>query len=830
MNHITQAIRDVRRDWRLTDVRLLVVALMVAVTAVTTVSFFTQRVDHAMRQQATAMLGADLIIQSSRPIPASYQQLADSSGLQSVIVTEFPSVAISGDHSALAQIKAVGSGYPLRGHLEIASRRGEPGLPATHIPPPGEAWVEDRVMLKLEQYALSPNSLISLGNSTFRITQLITFEPDRGGSAFQLAPRILINHIDLPATGLISPASRASYKLLVAGEKNLIETFDDKLAKNLQPYERLQSLDDGRPEISDALSRASRFMALASMLTVILSGAAVALAAHGFSQREINRVAILRTLGAVRKTLWINYSLRLFTLLCAATLIGSLIGFIAQLVLAYILEDWLQTHLPATSLAPLLTGFGTAALTLAGFALPPVMRLLQTPPMRILRSDISAPPLSIWLTLLLMAATIMALLAWQANDWALANRVFGGIIAALGIILLGAWLIITMIRVLLRPGGGRWRFGLANLSRFRSRSTLLIATFATGILTLTLLGSVRGDLINAWENNVPLDAPNFFLINIQPEELSPLQQFLAQRQIKATQLYPLVLGRLLKINDREVTAADFKTDRAKRMVNREFNLSASSELSLGNTIIEGQWFTQDDKDGLSIEEGIAQTLGLKLGDSLVFDVAGEPLEARITSLRKVEWNTMQPNFFVMLPTRIIQQLPATYITSLFVPDSDKRFSTDLVKQFPSVTTLDVKAILLQVRRIIDQASRAVEYVFLFTLLAGIVVLIAAIQTQRSERRQEIALLKSFGAASQQIRHAVAVEFALIGGLAGLLGSSLATLIGWMLASQVFDLSYSISWMQIIIATLAGSLLTAMVGLLVVRQMLRTQPMVLLQDS
>lgn len=827
MNYVIQALRDARRDWRLTDVRLLVLALVVAVTAVTSVSFFTNRVDRAMRSEATALLGADILVQSSRPIPETYSASAQDAGLNTAWVTEFPSVAIAGDNSVLAQVKAVSDEYPLRGSLNIALQRGEAGEPADGIPASGEVWVEERVLLQLE---LQPNAMIELGNSRFRVSRLITFEPDRGGSVFQLAPRILINDKDLQATGLLTPASRASFRLLIAGEEEPRNGFQARLKTRLKPYERLQSIDDGRPEIANALNRASRFMSLAAMLTVVLSGAAVALAANSFSQREITRVAILRTLGAERTTLWLNYGLRLLVLLTLAAITGSLIGYFAQSILGYVLQDWVQVTLPAPNLTPLLTGFGTAALTLAGFALPPVLRLLQTPPMRILRSEITAPPLSIWLTLLLMAATIMTLLAWQAGDWKLATRVFGGIVIALGVILACSWGVIALIRKLPLPGGRNWRFGLANLSRFGKRSSLLIAVFSTGILTLTLLGGVRDDLMQAWENNVPDDAPNHFLINIQPDELGDLRTFFADRSLNTKKLYPMVRGRLLKINEHEVSADDYSEDRPKRLVNREFNLSADPKLPDANTIVAGKWFEPDSEEGFSVEEDIAKTLGFGMGDTLVFDIAGEQLSKTITSLRKVQWDTMQPNFFVMTPPAIIQQLPATYITSLFVPAEDKQFATDLVKRFPGVTTLDVKAILQQVRRIIDQASRAVEYVFLFTLLAGIVVLLAAIQTQRTERRQEIALLKSFGAPGKQIRSAVAAEFALIGALSGLLGSSLAVLSGWILASQVFDLSYSVSWSQIFLAALLGALFTGLVGMIVVRQMLDTQPIVLLQES
>lgn len=814
------------RDWRLTEIRLLLLALVTAVMAVTAVSFFTDRVNRAMQIQATALLGADLIIRSSRPLDDALFSKAEASALKSAQTTEFTSMALANSKSQLVQVKVVTAGYPLRGGLEVSESLEQTSHVAETIPAPGEAWTELRV---LQQLGLQPGDSISLGNTNFRLTKIITFEADRGGSAFQLAPRIMINQQDLAATGLLTPASRATFKLLVAGETTEVKRFKKQVEPSLKPYEQIQTIKEGRPEVNSAIERASRFMALASMLTVILSGVAVALAAYGFSQRETITVAVLRSLGATRKKLTINFIQRLLTLIFLATVIGSSLGFMAQLILNNILQDWLQTTLPAPRAWPILTGLATATITLSGFALPVFVKLINTPPMHILREDTASRSLNTRTSLLSISFALFILLGWQAGDFKLAGWVFLGITTALLIMLSIAWVMILLLRKLPSHSRYGWRLGAVNIGRFSRRSALLIAAFGTAFLTLTLLTTVRGDLLKAWENSVPEDAPNHFLINIQQDELKSLEAFFQERGIDEFNLYPIIRGRLTTINNDVLRPDEYVNPRAQRMASREFFLSSTQDLPKSNQIIEGQWF-KDGSPGLSVESGIAETLGFGLGDRLTFDVAGTEVSAVISSLRKVQWDTMKPNFFVIASPGLLDQLPTNYITSIRVADSDKTFVTELVQKFPSITPLDVTSIIKQVRRVMNQASNAVEYVFLFTLLAGIVVLMAAIQTQRTERRQEIAILKTLGASKKKIQTAIISEFLILGAAAGLLGSLLAIIIGWVLANQVFQLEYSINILSMLPAIIVGSLLLCGVGLLIIRKLLHTSPVQLLQRT
>lgn len=828
---ITATLKRALRDWRLRETKLLLLALVVAVLSVTSISFFTDRVERAMSLQGTALLGADMLVSSSRPISEPVQQLA--AAYQRVKLVEFPSVVISGEESLLTEVKVIGKGYPLRGSLESSAVLGAVGSPTQGIPAIDEAWAAAEVFYQL---GISPGDTIQLGNSRFKLTRIITLEMDAGGSVFRVAPRIMINLDALPQTGLITPASRATYKLLIAGEEAQMLRLRKPITTALGPAESLQTVEQGRPEITGALGRAVRFMKLASVLTIIIAGAAVALAVVSYTNRETRSIAVLKTMGATRRRLWQEYLLRFALLVIAATLLGSALGYAAQGVLSQLLSDWLNIDLPPPGLRPFGAGLISAILTLAGFALPPIIRVIQTPPMRVMREESSAPRAGVWLSASSMGLAMAGFLIWQAGELKMAALVFAGVLATLAL-MLGIARLTTLIfrRIHVRHGRG-WQLGLANIGRYGRRASLLITTIGIGIFALSLLGAVREDLISAWQSRVPIDAPDHFLINIQETELEAMENFLQQRKLDDYQLYPMIRGRLRAINTQIVTVDSFADHQAKDSVRRELNLSTSKTLPGGNNIVQGQWFenntlfnTEKAEALISVEAEIASQLGVGLNDTLQFDIAGKPFKARISSLREVQWDTMQPNFYIMAAPGALDDYAATYITSVRVDPNDTRFTAELVKTFPGVTVLDVRAILKQVQSIISQVSRAVEVVFAFSLLAGLVVLLAAIQTQRNDRRQEIAILKTLGASQRQIKLSVATEFMVLGALAGITGAGLALLTGWVLANQIFNLSYQISWLPLFWGPLAGVIGLGSVGYAVIHQLIRTAPTRLLQE-
>ena len=824
------AIKRAIRDWRLREVRLLLLALTVAVLSVTSISFFTDRVERAMRMQGSALLGADLLISSSRPLSDQLEPITKP--FKTTRLVEFRSVILFEDNSLLTEVKAVGEGYPLRGALETSKTLTQPlGTRDQGIPAPGEAWAAAEVFYQL---GLSPGSVIELGNSRFKLTRVINYEMDAGGSVFRFAPRLMINIDSLAGTGLITPASRATYKLLIAGEETQILNLRSPLKAVLSPTETLQSVEEGRPEISAALNRAVRFMKLASVLTIIIAGAAVALAVLSYTARETRSIAVLKTLGATRLILWQEYALRFVLLVLSATIVGSLLGYGAQLLLARQLSGWLNITLPPASLIPLGAGLATAVLTLAGFALPSILKVIQTPPMHIMRAITSDTRRHTILRITTISLAMGGFLVWQAGELKLAAIIFAGVLGGLSLMLSIAWMTTRFFRRLRISHGHGWQLGLANIGRYGGRAALLITTIGVGIFALSLLGGVRGDLITAWQNRIPADAPNHFLVNIQPAELVQIDEFLQHRELNDYQLFPMIRGRLREINGKTVTAEDFEDQQAKNTLQRELNLTATSDLPNENSITAGHWFDalaadSEEETGISVESEIAARLGLDLGDVLTFDIGGQSFTRSIVSLRKVQWDTMQPNFYVIAAADTLTAYPTTYITAVRIPDMDTQFTTELIKVFPSVTVLDVRAILNQIQRIVAQVSSAVEVVFAFSLLAGIVVLLAAIQTQRNDRRQEIAILKTLGASQRQIKRSVAVEFIVLGTLAGILGAGMATLTGWVLAEQVFKLSYQVSWLPVFWGVLAGIIGLGGVGYSVIRQLVQTPPTRLLQE-
>ncbi len=830
MKH-SSALSRALRDWRLAEFKLLFLALLVAVLSVTSISFFTDRAERAMRLQGTALLGADLVVTSSRPISAEIDNQVKPFDTARII--EFRSVIVAGDDSLLTEVKAVSAAYPLRGAVETSEHLGKSGTATPSVPAPGEAWAAPDVFYQL---GLAPGSAIQLGDSIFTLTRIITFEMDAGGSVFRFAPRLMVNLESLPETRLITKASRATFKLLIAGGEAAMSSLRGKLEALLGPSEALQTIDEGRPEISGTLQRAVRFMKLASVLTVIIAGAAVALAVLSYTRKETHSIAVLKSLGATRRQLWQNYALRFGLLILGASLLGSVLGFAAQFFLARLLSGWMNIALPPAGLKPIAAGLATATLTLVGFALPTMIRALQTLPMRVMRAESEQTPSRIVFSALSIGLAMAGFLVWQAGELKLASIVFAGVLSGLALMLLIAWLITRLFHRFRAYRGLGWQLGLANIGRYGGRASLLITTIGIGILALSLLGSVRQDLISAWQNRVPDNAPNHFLINIQPADLSAVETFLAQRELKNYKLYPMIRGRLNAINGQSVTARDFDNHQAKDTLNRELNLTTTDKLPLVNEIVAGQWFTSASTKnnstaiaGISVELDIAENLGVSLNDSLGFDIGGQRFEAPITSLRTVQWDTMQPNFYVIAAPGSLNNYPTSYITAVRIRETDTHFTTDLVKAFPDITVLDVRAILKQIRRIIAQASSAVEVVFAFSLLAGIVVLLAAIQTQGNERRQEIAILKTLGASKRQIRRSVATEFVVLGALAGFLGASLALLTGWVLANQVFDLDYQVSWLPVLWGLVAGIVGLGGVGYGVIQRLIRTPPTRLLQE-
>ncbi len=816
------ALRLLRQDWRSGELALLSAALVLTVAAVTAVGFFTDRIGRAMDRQGGELIAADLAIDGSSAPPEDWAARALGLGLASARTLEFPSVVMTDQGSQLVQVKATEAAYPLRGQLRVRNSLDAPERPVETGPPPGEVWVEGRLLGLL---AAEVGDSLGLGEISPRIGAVLSFEPDRGGSLFQLAPRVLMNTADLEASGLVSPASRVRHRLLLAGDLDQIAEIKAWLAPRLPANLELVDARTARPEFESAVDRASRFLHLAALVTLLVAGSAIALASRRLVERQTDAVAVMRALGAPRHLLTRVFLLRLMLFALAASLLGCLVGWLAQGALVAALADWMG-ELPPPSWRPVPLGIATGMVALLGFALPPLLQLARVPPLRVLRRDLGTPRASAALAVGAAALALGLLVFWQAGDPELAIKLLAGVAAGLAALVGAVLLLVRLAGTLVARSRGVWRLGLAGLSRRPGGAVLQIAGFGLGVLALLLLAVVRVDLLRTWQQSLPEGTPNLFLINIQPQEVDAMREFLAGHGLREAALYPMIRGRLTHIGDREVEPSDYPEPRAERLASREFNLSFAEEPQGDNRIVAGSWWEPGTREPqFSVEAGVAETLGIALGDTLTFWVSGHATSGRVTSLREVQWDSFNVNFFVVSPPALLGPEPATYITSFHLPsDLEQQVVPGLVRAFPSVTLLDIQAILGQVRQVVDRGVMAVEYVFLFTLAAGILVMIAGVQASLAERRAEHAVLRTLGTGRAALLGSLAVEFTAMGLVAGLLASIFAELTGWLLADQVFGLPFAFNPTLWVTGVLGSAALIGLTGTLTTYPLLVRPPL------
>ncbi len=822
---LRMALRALRRDWQSGELRVLAAALLIAIASVAAVGFFNDRIQQVMERKASELLGADLVVTAPTPIQPALAEEARRLGLETAATLSFPSVIVVDAVTQLAEVKAVGPGYPPRGAVQISDAPFAPPRVVDIIPGPGQVWMDERLLQVLD---LSVGDRVDVGARRFEIAQVLAHEPDRAGDLFSIAPRLMMNLADVPSTELVQLGSRVEHRLLLAGEPAAVDNFKGWAQSRLATNEKLQGVRDARAELQMALDRAQRFLNLAALVSVILAGVGVAIAARRFAARHWDSVAIMRCIGATQPLIVRLFLLELLLLAILAGALGLTVGYLAQYGLSHLLSQLLvgaDGQIPAASWRPALPALATGLITLIGFGLPPLLRLREVPPLRVLRRDLG--PVNPRLLALYgpAVAAAAALLAWQAGEWRLALYVCAGVVGTVIVLALAAWGLVKALNLLRGQVGVAWRFGLANIARRGPGSTVQVVALGLGLMALLMLTLVRTDLLSSWRASLPEDAPNHFLINIQPDAVDGMRAFLRERGLDSVELFPMVRGRLTGLNDRDVRPDDYGTPRAQRLVAREFNLSWTDRLQEDNRILAGRWWNAGDQgQGVaSVEIGLAEELGIALDDILRFQVAGQTLEARVISLRSVEWDSFRANFFVVFPSGVLDDYPATWITSFHLPRGQKSLLADLVRQYPSVTVLDVEALMDKVREIMDRAISAVEYVFLFTLAAGLVVLFAAIQATQDERRFESAVLRTLGARRRVIRESLLAEFATLGLLAGVLAAGAATVLGYVLATYIFEFPYPWNPWIWLLGAVAGVVGVGAAGLLGARSALNQPP-------
>jgi putative ABC transport system permease protein len=827
--------RTLWRDLRAGELRLLIVAVTLAVAALTAVGFFADRLKGGLQRDARQLLGGDAVVRSDEITPAVFIAKAKALGLQTAANVSFPTMAratdADGGATKLAAFKAVPAGYPLRGSLLVSSTADGKGEKTRDIPAPGTVWVDPSL---LDALGLKIGQTLLMGDASFKVTRIITQEPDRGAGFISFSPRAMINTADVAATNLIQPASRTNYRFAVAGDDKAVAEYVKWAALEIKkPFEqsgirgvRLESLESGSPEMKQTLDRAEKFLNLVALLAALLSAVAVAIVARGFAAKHLDDCAMLRVLGQPQRTIAAAYAFEFVLAGLFASALGVAIGYAVHYGFVLLLAGLVETALPAATLWPVLFGMGMGLTLLLAFGLPPVLQLASVPPLRVIRRDVGQlKPASI---AVLGVGTLgfAALLVAASSDLKLGLIAVGGFACAVLLFAAASYAAVKLLRASVNEDvAPRWLvLATRQLSARPVYAVVQTSALAVGLLALMLLVLLRTDLVDSWRKATPPNAPNRFIINVQPEQSEAFKKALADGGVTQYDWYPMIRGRLVAVNNKPITPDDFLEDRAKSLVAREFNLSNAAEQPAYNKIVAGQW-TAEEKGAISVEEGIAKTLGLKLGDALSFDIGGQVSSAKITSLRKVDWGSMRVNFFVMYPVAEVTDVPVSYISAFKAPPASAKgvqsFDNTLVRAFPNITNVDTTSTLAQLQRVLDQVIRAVEFLFGFTLAAGLVVLFAAITATREERAKEFAIMRAVGARASLLRQVQRAELAGVGLLAGFLASVVALAVGWGLARYVFDFAWTGSWTVPLMGSLAGAALALAAGWWGLRSVLNT---------
>lgn len=825
MNRFSLAIRLLFRDGRSGELTLLVLALIIAVTSSTAISLFADRLHRTMSSQAADFLAADLVITSSEEIPTSWLEEAKNLNLKQARTAEFSTVLIENDEMLLAGIKAVSSQYPLRGKLKTSQLDLSVETIKQQGPKAGEAWVEKRILntLKLEL----GNELI-VGEKKLAVTELLTYEPDKRGDLYSLSPRVMINDADLKATQVLKPGSHVHYFFQFTGTTESLAKFRQWIKPQLNPSQRLMDIHEDRPELGSALNRAERYLGLSSIVVIIIAGVAIAMASRRYSERHFNSAAIMRCLGCKQNEILRLYFYQFLALGLSASAIGCLFGWFAQEMLFYLLADILPIKVVAPGLIAMVLGFLTGLAILFGFALPPLLRLKKVSPLRVLRRDLDPLPSSAWFVYAL-AISLVAVLIWRyTQDFKMTTTIIGG--GLLTVLVAGTliYLILTQSRKLLPKMKLSWRFGMQGLLRTPKTTVSQILAFSITLLAMILSFTVRNNLIDDWQKQLPENAPNYFVLNVFPQQVESFKQQLKQKNNDDAQFYPVVRGRLVKINDIAVQQLVSKDSQGERATHRDLSLTWTQELPKDNKTISGQWPVTE-KGKVSIEQKLAKSLQVKLGDKLTFTLGSQQIHAQVSHIRSVRWDTMKPNFYMVFSPETLTNFSTTYITSFYLSEENKGLLNELVKKYSAITILEVDTILKQFKSILTQLTAAINYLLYFALLAGFTVLFAAVYSTLDNRIQEGALMRTLGANRALLRKAHIIEFSLLGLVSGVIAVLLSELLVYALYTFVFHLNYQINWLLWVGVPFISTFCVALVGYWGVRGVVNQSPMQVLRE-
>ncbi len=831
MNVFNLALKLLWRDWRAGELTLLLASLVIAVGTVTTVTLFVDRLQQALVAESATFLAADRVIRSGEPIDSEIIEKAESLGLQTAETLGFASMVFSEDRAQFSSVKAVDGDYPLRGRLIAGDEPFVRGAPVDEGPAPGELWMEARLFPSLD---VQPGELIDVGVASFPVTKVLIKEPDRGGGFSNAGPRVLMNLADVPATEVVQPGSRLSYRYLFAGDWDKLEEFSEWVAPKLGPEARIFGVKEGAEGIGEALDRGERFLLLGSLLGVVLAGVAIALAAQRYSLRHYDHVAIMKTLGATPQSVDLIFIAIFVILGTLSTMLGALIGFGMQAGVAEILSPYIPIELPAPTMKPVLLGLVTGFICLLSFALPPLLKLRSIEPVRVIRRDLGDPTISDSLTYGFGVFGTLALMWWYSQDLYLTIMIFSGAVVSLIILFAIAFLMLRSGRVVGMQAGSAWRLALAGMQRRGNENTLQILVFGLAIMLLLILYLVRTALITEWHSQIPEDAPNHFAINISPEDVAPIRSLFDENGVGSQPLYPMIRGRITTVNgelasERDKRIGDQSDDAPRSSSGR--NLTWSGVLPDDNLIVDGEWWPENYEGPplVSLEQELAERNQLEVGDELIFTVQGIEIPTQIANIRTVAWDNMQPNFYIIFAPGSLEEFPTTFMTSFFLPKEQKLFLNDLLREYPTMTVIEIDALIEQVQRIIDQVTLAIELVLVLIIASGGLVLLASIQASMDERMKQHAILRTLGAGRRLVLGSLLIEFCALGLFAGILATIGSEVTVFMLETEIFELEYAVNPQLWVLGPVVGIVLIGAAGLLATRRVVETPPANVLRE-
>ena len=826
MSRFNLALRLLWRDSRSGELTILILALIIAVTSSTTIALFSDRLQRTMTNQTAEFLAADLVISSPTPVPSEWLTKATQLNLAQARTAEFSSVLIEHEELLLVGIKAVSAAYPLRGFLKTTTDDYSTETITHNGPAQGTAWLEKRIFSALKLKVGDP---LTVGEKQLTITHIITYEPDKKGDFYSFSPRVMINEADLPATGIVQPGSHVHYFFQFSGDAKALTEFKQWLKAQLNPSQRIMDIHEDRPELGTALNRAERYLGLSSTLVILISGVAIAMATRRYTERHFNATALLRCLGCKQNEILWLYSSQFVVLGLLASAAGCLLGWFAQEALFYLLKELLPQHVASPGLLAVFFGFIIGMSVLLGFALPPLLRLKQVSPLRVLRRELEPMPSSAWL-IYGLSIGIMGLLIWKyTDDFKMTASILGiGLITLLALGLLVYGLLNLASRVL--PSMSlTWRFGLQGLLRNSRASVSQILAFSITLVAMVLSFTVRTDLIDNWQKQLPDNAPNHFALNIFPDQQAAFKQELQQQHINGSQFFPVIKGRLVEINNTPVQKIVSKDTQGENATHRELSLTWTQELPEENKLVAGNWWMTQQAGLVSVEQKLADSLKIKLGDHLLFTVGSQQINATVTSIRALRWDTIKPNFYMIFSPGTLDAYPSTFITSFYLPETQKNVLNTLVKKYPGTTILEVDLILQQFKTILTQLTQAINYLLYFALMAGFTVLFAAVYATLDNRIYEGALMRTLGANRSLLRKTHIIEFATLGLISGLLAVVISEAIMYALYTQVMAMEYHPGFYLWAIIPLTGALFVGMAGCWGVRQVLNKSPLRVLRE-